>query len=124
MTGEKGFTLIETLVATIVFSIAAAAVGMLMTSALAMSDRNKDRAYALSIARSEMEDVHALRYEQADDRVGFVDRFGRRYTVVRTVRRDQPGPHMAEVTVGVTWTGRGALRQTYAAKTIITQVQQ
>ncbi|MGH7803546.1 MAG: type IV pilus modification PilV family protein [Candidatus Binatia bacterium] len=123
MKGERGLTLIETLVAVCVFSAAATAVTALSTTAFATADWNKDRAEALAIVQSEFEVFRALTFAELGEQapLRFVTCAGRTCGVARTVALNRPAPGMAEVTIGVTFTGRR--RGQYVAKTIITSVQ-
>ena len=123
MKNARGLTLIETLVAVCVFSAAATAVTALSTTAFATADWNKDRAEALAIVQSEFETFRSLTYAELEREapLRFVPCAGRLCGVARTVELDQPGPGMAEVTIGVTFSGRR--RGQYVAKTIITAVQ-
>lgn len=123
MKTERGLTLIETLVAVSVFSVAATAITALSTTAFATADGNKDRAEALAIVQSEFEVFRTLTYAELGEQapLRMTTCAGRPCGVVRTVALDRPDPGMAEVTIGVTWAGRR--RGGYAAKTIITAVQ-
>jgi prepilin-type N-terminal cleavage/methylation domain-containing protein len=125
MNSERGLTLIETLVAVCVFSAAATAVTALSTTAFATADWNKDRAEALAIVQSEFETFRSLTYDELAQQAQAPLRFApcARGTcgVARTIQLDRPGPGMAEVTIGVTFSGRR--RGQYVAKTIVTAVQ-
>ena len=125
MMNAKGLTLIETLVATCVFSVAAVAITALNTNAFSTSDWNKDRAHALALVQSEFETFRGLTYAELRDQgpLRVDDCAGTPCGIARTIKLDDPGPGMAEVTIGVTWTGRRGARYSYAATTIITAVQ-
>lgn len=124
MSGERGLSLIEVLVAVTIFTLVAAAVTSLTTSALSTADWNKDRAHAMAIAESEIEDMRSIPYGQMANQFQFVFRGGRRFGVSRIVTRDQPAPNMADLTVAVTWSQRGGRTHTYQARTIVTALGQ
>ena len=123
MKDERGLTLIETLVAVCVFSVAATAVTALSTTAFATADWNKDRGEVLAIVQSEFERFRALSYEELADQpaLDFVPCAGRMCGLARTVVMDRPDPGMAEVTIGITFSGRRG--GSYVASTIITAIQ-
>ena len=123
MMNARGLTLIETLVAVCVFSIASTAVTALSTTAFATADWNKDRGEVLAIVQSEFERFRSLSYEELGDQpvLDLVPCAGRMCGLARSVAMDRPDPGMAEVTIGITFSGRRG--GNYVAKTIITAVQ-
>lgn len=124
MSGERGLSLIEVLVAITIFTLVAAAVTALTTSAISTTDWNRDRAHAMAIADSEIEDMRSIPYAQLTSRFQMILVGGRRFTVSRVVTPNQPMANTTNLTVAVTWTRRGGRTHTYQARTIVTNYGQ
>jgi len=127
-TSERGLSLIEVLVAITIFTLVAAAVTALTTSAIMTADWNKDRAHAMAIADSEIEDVRSAPYAGIGTQFQIVTRDGRRFSVLRLVeparRPGEPPPTLTTLTVFVTWSQRNRRTHTYRAQTLVTDVGQ
>ncbi len=123
---ERGMTLIEALVAVTMLASVICAVGMLTTAAYAVSDGSRCREHAMLIADQEIEWLRAMSY---DDMVRtptwavMRSRDGVYYPVVGSVQKDSPSANMSQISITVSWTGRGGARRAYTAQTILTSIQ-
>ncbi len=101
---ESGATLIESLVAVVIFALAARATGILLSQQLRLQVNNATATTAIALASKEFEDLRALDYpniasRSSTTRVGAIT-----YNVQTTVVPDSPQPNVKSITATVTWT--------------------
>jgi type IV pilus assembly protein PilV len=113
--GEKGFTLVEVLVASAIFTFGMLAVlGMLITS-MGGNAEGRQTTEATSLAASKMEDLKLTPYANLDDLPSYSDTttvstssiqdtFTRTWTVVDNVA---PPLNLKKVVVTTSWTTKG-----------------
>jgi len=101
---QRGTTLIECLVAIVLFALAAAAVGDLLTAQIRMQGSNGTTTTAISLAAGELEDVRALHYEDMASRSSTNVVGGMAYTLDTGVVANSPQPNMKTVRTTVLWT--------------------
>lgn len=121
MRGQRGVTLIESLVALALLALGAAAIGNFMTGQIRHAENNhlSDRAYAL--AAEEVERIRSLPFaEMAGDSHSEAEG-DVVFEVASTVRSDTPGPNMNSVEVNVRWNAPGGAHE-IALRTVYAQV--
>lgn len=119
---EAGLSLVEALVAIVIFAAAAAAAGSMLTQAFVASDSANLRQHAVALAESTVEELRATPY---DDLAGFMatdSAIGTPFTITAAVTRDRPVANMSEITATVRWNDRGRTKS-YVARTIYTSLE-
>lgn len=113
--GQRGFTIIETTIASLVMMVGALA----MTSLFVFSTQNNvggsDRALAMAVAQQQLEQIRSVIYEDASLTAGTTDATvrsnGRDYTVQRVIadetNADNSLRELKRITVTVTPIGTG-----------------
>ena len=102
--GERGTTLIESLVAVALFALTAAATGQLLTQQIRFEGTNSTYTTAIAMAEAELEDLRSLSYNSIASRsptpvmVASVS-----YKLTTTVVPDSPAAGMKSITTTVTW---------------------
>lgn len=119
---DTGSSLVEALVATLVFAISASAVGSALTFGFVTIDSTASRQHAVALAESSMEDLRGLPYEDLGGSVTTDHSTGKTFTITSIVDRDRPADNMSEISVGVGWNERGRARS-YGIRTIYASVQ-
>ena len=120
MSGERGFSLVETLIALGLLVIGVLSVTTVFTEGrLVLGDAERRRS-AVWLGREKMEEKLGQAYDTLVERVGINERFeegvligeDRHGGIIRvwTVEPDRPVPGVARVGVTTRWTGRGAIR--------------
>lgn len=121
---DVGFTLVELLVAMVVFAIASLAVSKLMVGATQAATENAESTHAIGLAQQKLEDLRNLRYIDlaagSESRPGSEWK-GRPFTVAWTVNQNQPIAGTSTVVVTVSWSRQGQTR-TYATRSIYSQI--
>ncbi len=118
---ERGATLVESLVAVLIFALAARATGILLTQQLRLQVTNATATTAIALASKEFEDLRALDYpniasRSSTTRVGSIT-----YNVQTTVVADSPQPNVKSITATVTWTEPSGAK-TYSLYGIYTDI--
>ena len=117
MQGEKGFTLVEVLVAMVVFSLAILAVGKMQIVAMQVTSAASRLTRGTTIAQDKIEQLMALPYTDdllKDDfiEVGQVTTHTdlnppQGYTITWRVDQDTPSAGVKTINLTVTWKNRG-----------------
>lgn len=115
---QRGFSLIEALVAISMLAIGLSAVASLLIGQLRANALNATTLRAISLAEAEMENLRGMRYA---DVVARTTTEGN-YTVATQVQEDVPARFMKSITVSVGWTLHGASR-TYSLNGIYTEIR-
>ena len=107
---EKGFTLVEVLIAVSIFSVGLLAVAMMLDTAIQYNSSARFIAEATEIAHSQMEQLMNSPYDDASLDEAFSP-YGptpiANYNVSWTVRENVPMPAMKTISLSVAWTNRG-----------------
>ncbi len=101
--GQRGVTLLETMVALGLFAITAATTGDFMVQQIRRSAQNNTYTIAYSVAEEHLETVRAARYIDMAGGSEQVIKGDVVFNVTRTVVDDTPAPNLKEVTVTVNW---------------------
>ena len=107
---EKGFTLVEVLIAVSIFSVGLLAVAMMLDTAIQYNSSARFITEATEIAHSQMEELMSAPYDDANlDEAS--SPYGpnpiANYNVSWTVRENVPMPAMKTISLSVAWTNRG-----------------
>ena len=118
-----GFTLIEVLVAMVIFALSSLAVSSLMVGSMAQVSKNRHRSEAVRIAQEELEQMRSIQVADMANATSTSEsaRGGVTFAITRTVTRDSPVTGVNTINVTVSWTHKG-VSQSYAAKTMFTQI--
>ena len=108
--GERGFTLIETTIASLVMLVGALACSSLFVFSLQNNVGGAERALALAVAQQQLEQIRSVTYEDSTLNVGTttstVTSGERNYTVQRTVasetNSDATAKQLKRITITVT----------------------
>lgn len=107
MHSRKGFTLLEVLIATVIFTVGVVAIVNLFSDAFAASSDPEMTAIAMNLAQQKLEEIRNLDFVAAivnkpkEDVAGFLG-FKREVVVVEPVR------DLKQVTVNVFWLHKGS----------------
>jgi type IV pilus assembly protein PilV len=109
---EKGFTIIEVLIAISVLTIGILAVSTMQVSAIRGNAFASRQTEGTTLALDRMEKIMSLSYENTDLAAGnhTVPSPPSGYTVVWNVSDDSPLNNAKRIIVTVTWTGHGVQR--------------
>lgn len=106
---ENGFTLIEVMIAMAIFAVGILAVAGMQLSAIKGNTSSGKMTRAAIIAQTQMEQLAALKYDDALNAVGSHAYAGNpiegQYNVSWTVTGDSPIQHTKTIDVTVTWQG-------------------
>jgi prepilin-type N-terminal cleavage/methylation domain-containing protein len=120
--GERGTTLLESLVAVALFGIASAAIGTLLTQHIRTQGTNMTQTSAIGIAERELEDLRAMDYGDIASRTSTTTVASMTYNLTTTVTANTPATNMKSINTTVTWTeARGP--QTVSLNAIYTAVK-
>lgn len=123
MQSTKGFTLIEVLVAMVIFSIVSLAVTKLMLSSTKLVSDNALASEAITLAQEKMEDLRStpLPVMISGSRPVTSAKGVVIFNVVWTVTNDSPEVGMNKVVVTVNWTHQGVAKS-YEAESVFTSI--
>lgn len=120
--GEAGLSLVEALVAIVIFAAAAAAASSMLTQAFVASDSANLRQHAVALAESTVEELRATPYDELAGFMATDSTVGTPFTITAAVTRDRPVANMSEITATVRWNDRGRTKS-YVARTIYTSLE-
>jgi type IV pilus modification protein PilV len=108
--GEKGFTLVEVLIAVSIFAVGLLAVAMMLDTAIQYNSSARYITEATEIAHSQMEKLLSSPYDDANlDETA--SPYGpnpiSNYNVSWTVRENVPMSEMKTISLSVAWSSRG-----------------
>ena len=107
---EKGFTLVEVLIAVSIFAVGLLAVAMMLDTAIQYNSSARSITEATEIAHSQMEQLMNSPYDDASLDEAFSP-YGpntiANYNVSWTVRENVPMSAMKTISLSVAWTNRG-----------------
>ena len=119
--GERGVTLIETLVALGLFALSVATMGKFLVQQIRISNTNDNYTMAYEMAAQEMENVRAQLFDQMVSRSKENEVGGMTFEVETVVADGVPAVNMKTVDVDVNWVEPGGERNV-ALHTIYTAV--
>ena len=104
ISSQRGATLLESLVAVVMFALTARATEILLSQQLRMQVTNFTTTAAIVLASKEIEDLRALDYPNVASRSSSVTAGAITYSIRTTVVADSPKPNLKSITTSVTWT--------------------
>jgi len=124
--GESGLTVVEVLVAVVLFSVGLGATGSLILVTTGQGSLSKRGSDAAALAEQEMEKAHDQNF--ASMTAGTITTTytvgSDVYTVTRTTTINDPSPNVNRVHVTVTWGGWGATNaKRYDTESLVTGLQ-
>lgn len=120
---SAGFSLVEVLVAMVVFMISAAAVSSLMFHSTQAVSRSNYQSQAVVCAQSWLEDLRRYAYDDIETHSGeSCANDGIEFDVEWNVNEDEPGDGMKTIALTVSWSEKGEAKS-YEIQTIYTEVQ-
>jgi Tfp pilus assembly protein PilV len=113
--GQRGFTIIETTIASVVMMVGALAMSSLFVFSTQNNVGGSDRALAMAVAQQQLEQIRSMTYENAPLTAGTTDSTvqssGRNYTVQRVVADEMnangSAKQLKRITITVTPVGTG-----------------
>jgi Tfp pilus assembly protein PilV len=122
LAGQRGISLMETLVALGLFAVTAATMGNYLVSQIRMSSYNYLYTEAYALAEQQLENTRALHFNDMVPTSSTSTVGGMQYTVATAILNDTPADGLKSITVNVSWKDqRGP--QNVAVQTIYTEVQ-
>ncbi len=115
----KGFTLVEVMVALVLFSIVSLAIASQLVFPTAMISENAQYSQAIALAQQALEDLRAVPYDSIDDGLETVTWKGIPFTVSWDV---EEGEGTKEIQVTVSWESKGETK-TYGIQSIFADVR-
>ena len=120
---NAGFTLIEVLVAMVIFAITSSATASLMFHSTGMVAENSSSSQAIAVAQRVLEDLRTLDYEDIED--GSFSYIwaakNKTFNASWSVYEDDPEAGLKTIIVTVTWDGKGGTKS-YETQTIYSQI--
>ncbi len=118
-----GFTLIEVLVAMVIFAIVMTAMSALMVYHTGKIAANNEASQAVAIAQRVIEDLRTLDYTDMEGGADFADWKGQPafFTYTWRVNEDDPAPGLKSVEVVVSWQSKGETK-TYETRSVYTDI--
>jgi len=101
---QRGATLVESLVAVVMFALTARATGILLSQQFRMQVTNFTTTTAIALASKEIEDLRALDYPNVASRSSTVTAGAVTYNIQTTVVADSPKANLKSITASVRWT--------------------
>ncbi len=120
--GQRGFSLMETLVALGLFVVGAATTSDFLVQQIRQTSQNNLYTVAYAVAEEHLESVRAARYPDMLPSSEQVYKGSMVFDVATSVETDVPAPNLKQITVHVGWDEPGG-RQDLEVKTIYTSVR-
>ncbi len=120
--GERGVSLLETMVALGLFIIAAATTGDFLVSQIRQTTENNLYTVAYAVAEEQLESVRAAKYVDMTAGSDQIQKGDVVFDVATTVEADVPAPNLKQITVNVGWAEPGG-RRDVEVQTIYTSVR-
>jgi hypothetical protein len=105
--GQRGATLLETVVAVGLFALTAATMGDFLRQQIRTGGANANYSTAYALAAEEFEDIRALPYDEITSRTASLTQGALTFDVDTAVADDTPSPNMKQITVNVNWNEPG-----------------
>jgi len=118
---QTGFTLVEVIVAMVIFLVSASAVASLMYHSTVVVSQNNFTSQAISCAQASLEHLRMLDYDDVNDDSGECAGDGVNFDVVWEVTEDEPEDGTKTIVLTVSWTEKGESKS-YELETIYTAV--
>ncbi|MGE0684195.1 MAG: prepilin-type N-terminal cleavage/methylation domain-containing protein [Candidatus Binatia bacterium] len=119
---DAGFSLIEVLVAMVIFAIVSLATTNLMVGSTAMVSRNDATSQAINFAQMIMENLRNIPFDEMESGSDtLTNAQGREFSVAWDVAEDAPADGMNTVNVSVSWDEKGTTKQ-YEIDNILAKV--
>ena len=119
--GQRGFSLLEVLVALSLFSLVSAGITSFAVASMRRTAANHASAGAVVLGQQEIEDLRGLAYADIASRTYNTTSGSLAYTVATVVQNNTPANGMKQVTVSVSWTEPWGVH-TNVLRTILTQI--
>jgi prepilin-type N-terminal cleavage/methylation domain-containing protein len=119
--GQRGFSLVEVLVAVTLFTLVSAGITSFAVSSMRRTSGNRASAGAVVAGQQELEDLRGLAYADIASRSYNTTIGNLSYSVATVVQNNTPAANMKQVMVSVSWTGPWGV-QTHVLRTILTQI--
>jgi prepilin-type N-terminal cleavage/methylation domain-containing protein len=120
--GQRGFTIVEALIAAAVFAVGMASTASMLTMSMKTAQSSALDAHAVILGQQELENVRSLKYASMATHDVSAQAFGgATFSVHCEVQTDQPAANMKTVNVTVSWSERGQAK-TYLIASIFTNV--
>jgi len=121
--GQAGFTVLEVLLAQLVFAFVVASTAALHLAAMTQGAVSRRAVEAAALAQEELEQIRDMPYDQILSAGPTPRTVGAHtYVLERVVTNDDPAANMKRIRIIVTWNIRGP--RTYVAETIFTSLSQ
>ncbi len=120
--GERGVTLIESVVAIALLALSAASLGGLLQQQMRSAASNHLADLANSLAAEELEEMRALPYAAMTAKARTVSQGAVAFTVATQVLPNAPAKNMKKVTVTVTWNEPGGAKNV-TISTVFSQIR-
>lgn len=118
---EAGFSLIEVLVAMVIFALVSLATTNLMVASTSAVAQNDATSQAINFAQMTMENLRNTPFSEMESGEDtFTDDQGKQFSVEWEVVEDAPGEEMNTVNVSVFWDEKGTTKQ-YEIDNILTK---
>jgi Tfp pilus assembly protein PilV len=119
--GNRGVTLIETVVSLGLFAVSVGVMGQFLVHQIRAAGANDRYTTAYAIAERTLEDMRALRYADMASGSEETTSDGMRYDVTTTVDEDDPEANMKRIDVHVAWNEPSGAKDV-ALETIYTSI--
>jgi prepilin-type N-terminal cleavage/methylation domain-containing protein len=120
MTGKTGFTLIETLISLIIFSVGLMGLSGMTTVIIHGNMLSQKITMATILAHDKIEDLHHMPYDKLQSQIEHIITENQSpYTRETIVLDNMPKPGMKTVSIAVYWTQSHSARRQIALQTIV-----
>lgn len=116
-----GFTLVEVLVAIVLFAIVATGLTAFAVQSIRRTADTRGSTGAVLLAQRELENLRSLEYDDIAGGISTANLNGQEYTITTAADVDSPAPNMTQIRVTVTWDAPLGERN-YVLETILTDI--